>query len=58
MTINNEKISLETNSIDEIQNEKRKISWEDEIDYQEKYNRMKENYLMLYEDYLQMKMNK
>tara|TARA_B100000424_G_scaffold254047_1_gene231739 strand:+ start:254 stop:937 length:684 start_codon:yes stop_codon:yes gene_type:complete len=58
LTINNEKISLETNSIDEIQNEKRKISWEDEIDYQEKYNRMKENYLMLYEDYLQMKMNK
>ena len=62
LTINEEHVSLETNTIDEIKhqikNEKRKISWEDEIDYQEKYNHMKENYSMLYEDYLQMKMNK
>ena len=62
LTINEEQVSLETNTIDEIKhqikNEKRKISWEDEIDYHEKYITLKENYSMLYEDYLQMKMNK
>ena len=58
LTINDEQVSLQADTIDEIKDEKRKISWEDEINYKEKYNNLKENYLMLYEDYLQMRINK
>ena len=59
LTINDEHVSLQTDTIDEInqevKEEKKKVSWDDEINYQEKYNNLKENYLMLYEDFLQMK---
>lgn len=62
LTINDEHVSLQTDTIDEInqevKEEKKKVSWDDEINYQEKYNNLKENYLMLYEDFLQMKNNK
>ncbi len=58
LTINDEQVSLQADTIDEIKDEKKKISWEDETNYKEKYNNLKENYLMLYEDYLQMKINK
>ena len=62
LTINDEHVYLQTDTIDEInqevKEEKKKVSWDDEINYQEKYNNLKENYLMLYEDFLQMKNNK
>ncbi len=58
LSINDEHVIIQTDSMDEIKEEKRKVSWEDEINYQEKYNVLKENYSMLYEDYLQMKINK
>lgn len=62
LTINSEQVSLEKDTVEEIKDElkepKRKVSWEDEINYQEKYNNLKESYSMLYEDYLQMKMKK
>lgn len=58
LSINDEHVIIQTDSMDEIKEEKRKVSWEDEINYQEKYIALKENYSMLYEDYLQMKINK
>ena len=63
LTIDEQQIPLQTDTIEEIKEEKKKeekkkVSWEDSINYQEKYNNLKENYSMLYEDYYQMKVNK
>lgn len=61
LTIDDQNVSLQTDTIEEIKDEsknrKRRVSWEDETNYQEKHNILKENYLMLYEEYLQMKIN-
>lgn len=62
LTIDDQNVSLQTDTIEEIKDEsktkERRVSWEDETNYQEKHNILKENYLMLYEEYLQMKINK
>ena len=58
LTIDEQQISIQVDTLEEINEEKKRVSWEDNINYKEKYNNLKENYSMLYEDYWQMKINK
>lgn len=53
---NSSNIIIETETIkEEKNNTKKSVTWEDDVDYQEKYRLLQENYLMLQEEYIQMK---
>ena len=53
---NSSNITIETETIkDERNNTKKSVTWEDDVDYEEKYRLLQENYLMLQEEYIQMK---